>query len=133
MELGQVIVSIVLGMGAFAGIVRWGIASYMDQHKELEKMKERESQRVLNELNKSTKDLKFDITSMGKRISDFELNLQKLNIELGSFQRDFRCSVEEHRQIVEALRAQPKLFENFDLIEIKKDLYILKKRPIKAS
>lgn len=129
MDIVQVLVSIFVGLGVLAGIVKWGIASYMEKSHELEKMKERENNRVIRELERSGKEIRHEVTHLTAKITEFEGNIYKLNAHINSFEKESKLISSEQKKMLEDLKQQPKLFDRFELIEIKKDLFILKKKP----
>ncbi|MEO5348851.1 MAG: hypothetical protein H7836_04320 [Magnetococcus sp. YQC-3] len=133
MDIVQVLVSIFVGLGVLAGIVKWGISSYMEKSKELEKMKEKENNRVLKELEKSGKEIRHEVTHLTAKIADFESNLIKVSSHIKSFEQESRLVSAEQKKMLEDLKAQPKLFDRFELLEIKKDMYILKKKNTAVS
>jgi hypothetical protein len=132
MDMVQVLVSIFVGLGALAGIVKWGVQSYFDKVSEIEKMKENQINSQIKELNKSTVTVKNEVTTVITKVKDFEISLQQLNHRINDFERISGKIVADQVQILNEIKNRPKVIEDYDFVEIKKDLFILKKRKLTA-
>ena len=132
MDMVQVLVSIFVGLGALAGIVKWGVQSYFDKVSEIEKMKENQINSQIKELNKSTVTVKNEVTTVITKVKDFEISLQQLNHRINDFERISGKIVADQVQILNEIKNRPKVIEDYDFVEIKKDLFILKKRRVSA-
>lgn len=132
MDMVQVLVSIFVGLGALAGIVKWGVQTYFDKVSEIEKMKENQINSQIKELNKATVTVKNEVTTVITKVKDFEISLQQLNHRFNDFERISSKIVAEQTQILNEIKKRPKVIEDYDFVEIKKDLFILKKRRVSA-
>lgn len=132
MDMVQVLVSIFVGLGALAGIVKWGVQSYFEKVSEIEKMKENQINSQIKELNKGTVSIKNEVTTVITKVKDFEISLQQLNHRINDFERISGKIVADQVQILNEIKNRPKVIEDYDFVEIKKDLFILKKRRMTA-
>jgi len=79
MDIVQLTVSIMVALGTFAGIIKWGISSYIKKVQELQEIKDNHIEERLDQLEEAFRGLQCHLRETNKELSKITKTLEKFD------------------------------------------------------